>query len=308
VTVELFVTASIDVTTAIRYVVDGVTLGSIYALVSLGLALVFGMMGMINFAHGSLIVAGAYTLYMAIDVVAWPVALLITVLVTAALALALERGAFRPARHADPITLLVTSFALGFVIQNIVVLAWGSRAKSVAGLPDFLSESFTIGSVDIPWFDVVTLGLTIAAVTVLVIFLTRSSKGLQMLAAARDFDMARLVGVKADGVIALAFAISGLLAGPVAFLLVAPSGSMTPNMGVQPLLIAFAGTVIGGMGSLVGATLGGFGLGFVTTMLQVALPESLKPFRDAFVFGIVLVFLLIRPQGLIPGRHFTERV
>jgi branched-chain amino acid transport system permease protein len=302
------VLALIDVTTAIRYIVDGITLGSTDALIALGLALIFGMMNLINFAHGELMMAGAYALLVLMAIVPWAVAVPIMLFCIAGLALIMERAAFRPVRKADPMTLLVTSFALSYLLQNLAILSFGSRAKSLAGLPQFLNASFTVAGVDVPNLDVITVGTTVVVVASLATFLTTASLGLQMLAAARDFDMARLLGVRANRVIATAFAISGVLAGAVAFVLVAQTGIMTPDMGVQPLLVAFAGTIIGGMGSLIGATIGGFTLGFITTMLQAGLPLSLRPFRDAFVFGVVILFLLIRPRGLIPGRATVERV
>jgi branched-chain amino acid transport system permease protein len=150
--------------------------------------------------------------------------------------------------------------------------------------------------------------MTVVLLVGLQVFLNRTPLGLQMLAAAADFPMARLLGVRANRVIAAAFGISGLFAAAVSFALVAQLGQVNPTLGLLPVLIGFAGVIVGGMGSLVGAAVGGFTLGFLTTILQATLPDSLSPFRDAFLFTLVIVFLLFRPQGLLPGRYTVERV
>jgi branched-chain amino acid transport system permease protein len=293
------------VTTVLRYTIDAISLGAIDALIALGLGLVFGLMRLVNFAHGDLVTTGAYMLFVLAGVsvgVAVPV-MIITVI---AVALVLERIAFRPLRNADPMTLLVTSFAVSYLLQNLDTILFNSRTKSVA-LPTFFSNQFRVGSLDVPNLDLVTIGVTSALLIGLRLFFARTATGVQMLAAASDFSMARLLGVRANRVIALAFGMSGLLAGVVSFTLIAQLGDVTPTLGVQPVLIGFAGVIIGGMGSLVGAALGGFVLGALTIALQASLPLSARPFRDAFVFGIVILFLLLRPPGLVASAYVAER-
>jgi branched-chain amino acid transport system permease protein len=290
----------------IQYAIDAVTLSGLYAILALGIALIFGIMRLINFAHGELIMIGGYAL---LFLTKPPILIqaLATIAVVVVFALAMERVAFRPVRNASPATLLVTSFALSYFLQNLTILIFGARAKSAEVSP-FLVESFSVGSIDIPWLDVVTVSLTIVIVVGLTMFLKRTALGIQMRAAAEDFTMARHLGVRANRVIATAFALSGVLAGIASFLLVAQTGTVTANMGTVPVVIAFVATVIGGMGSLPGAVLGGAVLGTLATVLQASLPVELRPFRDAFVYLAVLIILVVRPQGLIIVRSARARV
>jgi len=292
-------------TTFLRYAIDAVSLGAQDGLIALGLGLVFGLMRLVNFAHGDLVTTGAYALFVCAGI-SFGFAVPIMLAVVIVLALLMERVAFRPLRDVDPMTLLVTSFSLSYFLQNLDTIIFSSRTKSIA-VPAFFSSQFNIGTFQIPNLDIVTIGVTAVLLIVLRIFFARTPLGLQILAAASDFSMARLLGVRANRVIAVAFGISGLLAGIVAFTLIAQLGDVTPSLGVQPVLIGFAGVIIGGMGSLVGATLGGFFLGALTIALQASLPLGARPFRDAFVFGIVILFLLVRPQGLVSSSYVVER-
>src|SRR6266511_2640807 len=295
-----------EVTTelVIQDAIDAVSLGSLYALFALGIAVIFGVMRLINFAHGELIMAGAYALVL----IPLPLPLLIpvTVSIVVALALAMERIAFRPVREASPATLLITSFALSFLLQNVAALTWGSLPRTT----DFasgLSSSFTIGSIAIQKLDVVIVAVTLALLAAVNFFLQRTMLGTQMRAAAEDFSMARVLGIRANTVIAAAFALSGLLAAAAAILLTAQTGTVSPTIGVNIVLFAFVATIVGGMGSLPGAVLGGFLIGALTVALQAALPLDLRPYRDAFVFAAVLAVLVVRPQGLLPARATLAR-
>ncbi len=287
-------------TNVIQNAVDALSLGSLFALIALGIALIFGIMRLINFAHGELILVGGYTMYLLADDVPWAVVLVATVAVSALFALAMERIAFRPVRGADPATLLVTSFAVSFLLQNLTILAVNPQPKAV-DVSSSLLDQVSIGSVQVSRLDIVTTITTLVLLAALAVFLKRSSIGLHMRAAAEDFRMARLLGVRANAVIAAAFAVSGLLAGVVAVFWVGRTGSVSPEIGLAPLLAGVVGAVIGGMGNLVGAVLGGYVLGILTVVLDAALPEDLRVYRDAFVFTGVLLILLVRPQGILPG-------
>ncbi len=295
--------------TFIGYIVDAISLGSLDALIALGIGVVFGLMGLVNFAYGDIITLAAYTLVAAIGIFALPfgVAIVLMIAVPIGIALLMERVAFRPVRRADPTTMLITSFALSYTLQNLEILALGARARFVA-LPDFFSGFIRLGPLQIPNLSLFVIATTLVLLVGLTTFLRQTSLGIQMSAAAADFAMARLLGVKANRIIAAAFGISGLFAAAAAFALVAQLGQVNPTLGLLPVLIGFAGVIIGGLGSLAGATVGGFALGFLTIMLQAVLPESLSPFRDAVLFTLVIAFLLVRPQGLLPGRSFAERV
>lgn len=292
-------------TDLIQHLIDALSLGSLYALLALGIALIFGIMNLINFAYGELIMIGAFTLYL-LDGVPWPLQLLACLVVAMLAAMAMERTAFRPFRGASAPVLLVTSFALSFALQSLATVIFGSRAKGVA-LPSFLDKSLSIGDVSFSTLNVITVVVMLVTVAALATFLRSTMVGVQMRAAAENFKTAQLVGVRSNYVILVAFALSGLFAGVAAILIVAQGGTVTPTIGAAPVLIAFVATIIGGLGSLYAAALGGFFLGGLTVLLQVVLPDGLAPYRDAFVYGGVILVLLVRPQGLIVARNLFVR-
>jgi branched-chain amino acid transport system permease protein len=290
----------------LQHLFDAASTGGLYALIALGLALVFGVMNLVNFAYGELLMVGGYVI-LALESLVWPMVVLGAILVVVGVALAMERVAFRPVRSADATTMLITSFAVSILIQNVAVLTQGRRPKGVefgAGL----GEPVSIGGAQVPKVELITIGMVVLLLAVLVLLLKRTQLGIQMRAAAEDFRMARLMGVKADTVIMAAFASSGVLAAVAVVLLIVTSGTVSPGMGLQPVLIAFVAIVIGGMGSLVGAAVGGFLLGAVTVALQAALPLEARGYRDALVFTAVIAVLILRPRGLFASRALEERV
>jgi len=284
----------------LQNLIDAISLGSLYALIALGIALLFGIMQLVNFAHGELIMVGGYT-FLLLEHQSWPVIVIGTTASVVILALLMERVAFRPVRNASPPTLFITSFAISYLIQNIMIMAVGATARA-AQLPLTLSKPVSIGPIDVSRLDLATIAITLLLLLLFAVFLRRTRFGLQMRAAAEDFEMARLLGVRANRVIAGAFAISGVLAAVVALIVVEKTSILTPTMGQTYVLIGFVATVVGGLGSLPAAALGGFVVGFATVGLQAWLPLSLRSYRDAFVFGLVIVILLFRPQGLVVVR------
>jgi branched-chain amino acid transport system permease protein len=300
----------------LQVLVDATALGSLFALVALAIGLVFGVMRLINFAQGDYITIGAYSLVVPAASLtppmlfgAWPAPLMIAAVlfVVMMLALATERVAFRPLRDSNPATLLISSFAVSYFLQHLIILVHSGRPKSV-GIGQGLTAPVDFFGLRVPGIQIVTMAVTAVLLLGLVVFLKRTSLGIQMRAAAENFQMARLLGVAANRVIALAFLISGLLAGTVSLLLVVQTGTLDVRMGLMPVIFAFFATVIGGMGSLAGAALGGFVVGMSSVLLQSYLPIELRPFRDAFVFGLVIIILLVRPQGLILTGAAKERV
>jgi branched-chain amino acid transport system permease protein len=290
----------------IQNAIDAISLGAVYALAALGIGLIFSIMRLINFAHGELIMVGGFTLYVLVGQ-PYLIMMLAAVIATTILALGMERVAFRPMRNANPATLLIASFAVSFLIQHVALMVFGSRAMGVSFMSE-LGESVEFAGLRVPRLQIVTIVVTIALLAGLVLFFRMSRMGTQMRAAAEDFTMARLVGVRANRVIAVAFAISGVLATLVSFYLVAQTGSVSYKMGVSMVLIAFVASVVGGMGSLAGAALGGFIIGIVSVTLQAYLPVDFRPYRDAFVFLLFFAFLLWRPQGLLVRKSELERV
>jgi branched-chain amino acid transport system permease protein len=300
----------------LQTLIDGASLGSLYALVALAIGLVFGIMRLINFVQADYITIGGYSLIVpsaavtpALLLGAWPTPLMIlaVTLVVVLVALLTERAAFRPLREASPGTLLISSFSLSYLLQHVILLIHTSKPKAI-GLGASLAEPVLFLGLRIPKIQIVTMATTIVLLVLLALFLKRTTFGVQMRAAAEDFRMARLLGVRANAVIAVAFVISGVLGAVVSLLLVVQVGILDYQMGVLPVIYAFFATVIGGMGSLAGAALGGFIVGFTSQVLQAVLPETLRPFRDAFVFTVVILILLFRPQGLLAPRSGTERV
>jgi branched-chain amino acid transport system permease protein len=300
----------------IQVAVDATSLGSLYALAALGIGLIFGIMRLLNFAHGDLITIGGYALIVPSSaavatafIANWPVPFLVfgVVLVVVAFALATEAIVFRPMRNSQPTVLLIGSFAVSYFLQHLIILIYTGRAKTVNLWPG-LNDPVNVLGVHIAAIELVTIPVTILLAAALALFMTRTSYGVQMRAASEDFRMARLLGVRANRVVALAFVISGALASVVSLLLVARQGVLVYRLGTPVVIYAFVATIIGGMGSLVGAAVGGFVLGVASVILQVFLPDGMGPSRDVFLFGFVIVLLFVRPQGLIPSRILKERV
>jgi branched-chain amino acid transport system permease protein len=286
--------------------IDALALGSLYALIALGITLVYTVMGMMNFAHGEFIMLSAYALF-AFAGLPFAAAVGGALLAGVGIALLAERVAFRPVRNADLSAQLVTSLAVAAILQNVVTAAVDARAQSVE-TPAAISESTTIGSISVPNLEFLTLGLTVIVLGGLGWLLYRTRTGLAMRAAAENFDMARLLGVRADRVIAIAFAISGVLAAAVGVLLVMQTGQVSPTMGLTPVLVGFVAVVIGGFGRMFGAVIGGLMLGALSSLLAVYLPEGLAPFRDAIVFTFPVLILIVRPHGLLGGEIGKARV
>lgn len=289
-------------TETVQQLVNALSLGGTYALLALGLAIVYSILGMINFAHGAFMtIAGYVMLFAASAMLPFPIVVVLAVAAAAAAAVAVERIAFRPMRGAGASALLLTGFAVTLVLEIAFLNLISARPQAVR-IPEWLRGSFSIGDFTFGVTQVTSIGLTIVLLIGLNLFLSRTYTGLSVKAAADDFGTTKLMGISADWVIAVAFALSGILAGVAAVLWVAQRGSVDPAMGFLPTLKAFIAATIGGLGTLSGAVAGGFLLGAVEILLQAFLPSSLLPFRDAFALGIVIVVLLLRPQGLLALR------
>lgn len=293
----------------LQFLINALSLGGLYALMALGLALVYSILQLVNFAYGELVMVGGYTLLVVGQAtgIPWLIVAATAIFMAVLTSIILERVAFRPVRQASPNTMLITSFAVSTLLQNAALLFVSPRTKAVR-VPAFFIENMRIGELMVAKSNLVTLVVSLAVLGVLTLFLRRTILGSALRAAADDFVMTRLLGVRANLVIATAFAISGLLAGIVSLFWIGRSGSVIPQIGLTPVLIAFVASVIGGMGSLTGAVVGGYLLGFVTVALNTFLPQDLLDFRQAFVFAIVILVLLFRPKGLISGAYSAERI
>jgi|RhiMetdeSRZDD1v2_1073273.scaffolds.fasta_scaffold79120_4 branched-chain amino acid transport system permease protein len=300
--------------TAIQYILDSIAYGSLFALMAMGLALLFGVMGLMNFAYGELIMAGAYTMFFTRSW-GWLGMIVTTLIVVTVLSLVMELVAFRPLRGASPVTLLITSFAVSYALQEFAwtdVLGLSHRfngatigtgpQKGVQPYP-WLTQQYQVKGVLVSKLEIITVIVTIALLVGMTLLLKRTMLGIQLRASTQDFRMAQLVGVKANWVISSAFAITGVLAGAVALLYVFRTGLVAPDMGQGPLLVAFVGGVIGGLGSLSGAALGGFVLGVIINILNASLPVKLHSYSLLFAFMAVIAIVVLQPEGLIAFRR-----
>ncbi len=285
---------------ALQQLINALSLGSTYALLALGLAMVFSILGLVNFAHGELVTVAAYTIYLENEHgVPFAIQVVSAVVAASIAAVLMERIAFRPLRGASFVTLLFSSFALSVIIQNLFLAFVSPRQKGVA-MPNVFNTAFRFGGTySIGWLPVITTITCLLSLVVLTLFLRRSVQGLGMLAASQDFQVTRLMGISANRVIMAAFAISGALAGVAAIFILARRGTVEPTMGFNPVLKAFIASVIGGLGSLSGAVVGGFVLAFIEVALDATLPVDIAPFRDAFALLIVIAILYFRPEGLL---------
>jgi branched-chain amino acid transport system permease protein len=289
-----------------QYLISSLSLGGLYALMALGLVIVYGILRLVNFAYGELVMVAGYGLLLFGDTpLPWIIVAVLSVIVAMIAGVLMERIAFRPVRNSSPTTMLITSFAVSTLLQSIALLTVSPRPRAPR-LPGTFVESISIGNVQVKIVDVVGIVIGVLALVALTVFLRRTVIGLALRAAADDFTMTRLLGVPANRVIAAAFAVSGMMAGIVALFWVGRTGQTYPTVGLQPVLIAFIASVVGGMESLKGAVLGGYLLGFLTMGLQTWLPQGVNNYRDAVMFGIVIVVLLLRPQGLIPPAYARE--
>jgi branched-chain amino acid transport system permease protein len=292
----------------LQSIIDGIALGAVYGVVAVGIGLVFGVMRLVNFAYGELITAGGYTLAFLSGQPA-VVAIIACFAVVIALALLQERVAFRRLRNASPATMLVATFAVSFLLQNIYLLSFGSRGSTVGTLGG-LNTAIAIGTLRIRWIAIVAVIVGAVLLSGLTLFLNRTTIGLELRASAADFRTARLLGVRADRVIGYSFAISGALAAAVSVLLTVQSPLVTPDFGVQVTIFALVGVVVGGLDRLLTATLGGFLIGFATAFVGDELPSSSSVYLPSVIYGLVIVVLLVRPGGLFASaRALTaERV
>ncbi|TML95629.1 MAG: branched-chain amino acid ABC transporter permease [Actinobacteria bacterium] len=289
---------------------DAVGLGSIYALMAVGIGLVFGVLRLVNFAYGQLVMAGAYALAFASER-GWPVGVGIALCfgVVLVLSLLMDRLVFRPLRAHSPAVMLVATFAVAFLLQSIALLWFGPLGKISASLAS-LNQPVTISGIDIRKIAIVATGLTVLCLVLLVVLLGRTNVGLHMRAAAMDFSTAQLLGVRAGRVIGAAVLISGVLAAIVAVMLTVQTPLVTPDFALRDTILVLAGVVLGGMNSLVPATLGGFAIGFASGLLGGALPTDKSQYLPSFLFAAVILVLLIRPGGLFTreGQRAVERV
>jgi branched-chain amino acid transport system permease protein len=287
---------------------DGLSLGAIYALMAVGIGLVFGVLRLVNFAYGQLVMAGAFALALASQW-GWPVwaGIVLCFAVVLSLSVAMDHLVFRPLRGHSPAVMLVATFAVAFLLQNVALLWFGSLGKIATSLAS-LNRPWTISGVDIRKIAVVAVVVAIACLVLLQLLLERTEIGLHMRAASMDFATSRMLGVRANRVISFAVLLSGALAAVVAVMLTVQTPLVTPDFALRDTIVVLAGVVVGGLNRPIPATLGGFSIGFATGVLGGALPTNQSQYLPTFVFVAVILVLLVRPRGLFDFSRTVERV
>ncbi len=284
----------------VQQLINGLNLGSIYALIAIGLTMVYGLLRLINFAHGDLMMLGAYLGLFILANSFFPLgaAVLLPMLVIGAVGVLIERVAYRPLRGGPEVSMLMTSLAVSWIIQNVMTMTVTAQPRSFR-LPEGVNELYEVGGVSFSRLDVISFVLAVGLMILLSVFVRKNRVGIGMRAASENLRAARLMGININQVIVAAFAIGSALAAVAGVLWAGKYGTVDPFMGFLPGLKAFVAAVIGGIGVIPGAVLGGYLLGFAEILFVGFLPPEYSGYRDAFVFALLLIILLIRPNGIL---------
>lgn len=287
----------------IEQLINGLRTGSIYALIAIGYTMVYGIAKMINFAHGDIIMVGAYALYFSISVLGLPVpvALVITVIVCAVLGVVIEKVAYKPLRSVPPLAVLITAIGMSFFLQSASLLIFGSTPIPFQSV--IPNVNISVGPVVISSITVVTLIVTAIAMILLTLFVNKTKMGSAMRAVSEDKGAAELMGINVNSTISLTFAIGSALAAVAGVLYICQYQSMKPTLGALPGIKAFVAAVLGGIGSIPGAMLGGILLGLIESVSKAYISTELA---DAIVFGVLIVVLLFRPSGLLGKKKIVK--
>ena len=292
-----------NISTFIAQIINGLQTGSVYALVALGYSMVYGIILLLNFAHGDIIMIGAYMVYYAIASFALPpvVAVLLAILVSTALGVTIEKIAYTPLRSAPRLSLLITAIGISFLLENGAQLLFGADQKSMSPM---VSGNIVLGSVIVSYAALVTIAVTVAVMIVLSMFVNKTKMGKAMRAVSEDMGAAQLMGISLNKTISLTFAIGSALAGIGSALYLCAYPQASPTMGSMLGIKAFVAAVLGGIGSIPGAMIGGFAIGLLEALVAAA---HLSMWKDAAVFLILIIVLLFKPTGFL-GRKIQEKV
>ena len=290
-------------TSILEQLINGLRTGSIYALIALGYTMVYGIAKMINFAHGDIIMVGAYTLYIGISLLHLPVipAMILTAVVCSVLGVLIEKIAYKPLRKAPPLAVLITAIGMSYFLQSMALLIFSSTPipfKSVINL-----ETVQIGSVHISGITIITLLVTTITMVALTLFINKTRAGSAMRAVSEDRGAAELMGINVNKTISMTFAIGSALAAVAGILYICQYQSLRPTLGALPGIKAFVAAVLGGIGSVPGAMLGGIVLGIIESLAKAYISTELA---DAIVFGVLVIVLLVRPAGLLGKKKLVK--
>lgn len=286
---------------------NALSLGSLYALIAIGYTMVYGIIRLINFAHGDIFMFALYAVYYgaAIFLLPWPVAVIGSIIVTVLMGVTIERFAYRPLRSAPKLSVLISAIGVSFFLESLATVVFGGLPKSFPS-PDFFNDTQVFGGVSIANVTFIIPIVTFLCLAGLVYVIDHTKTGMAMRAVSRDYTASRLMAINVDSIVTLTFVIGSALAAVGGVLWGIRYTQITPLMGVMPGLKCFIAAVIGGIGNIRGAVLGGFLLGFLEIFLVGLLP-SLSGYRDAFAFIALILILLVRPQGLL-GAQVTDKV
>ena len=288
----------------IQTFISGLSLGSIYALIALGYTMVYGIAKMLNFAHGDIIMVGAYTCIVAVGTMNLPpvVAILLAIAVCALLGVAIEFLAYKPLRQAQPLAVLITAIGVSYFLQNVALLAFGSENKTFPALIKL--PIFEVGGVFIEGITLLTMGVTAVIMVVLTLFISKTRMGKAMRAVSEDKGAAELMGISVNRTISVTFAIGSALAAVAAIFYGLNYTYIQPTTGSMPGIKAFTAAVFGGIGSIPGAMLGGILMGIIEQMSKTYISTL---WSDAVVFGVLVLVLVVKPTGLL-GKQIREKV
>lgn len=291
----------------ISYLINGISLGSVYAIIALGYTMVYGIAKMLNFAHGDVIMVGAFTVFTIVSTLGLPVwlGIILSIVVCTVFGIVIERIAYKPLRNAaSPLAVLITAIGVSYLLQNIALLVFGANAKSFTSVVPFHGVKLADGQLNISGETIVTIAACIVIMTGLTLFVKKTKAGQAMLAVSEDKGAAQLMGINVNGTIALTFAIGSALAAVAGMLLCSAYPTLTPYTGSMPGIKAFVAAVFGGIGSIPGAMIGGILLGIIEIFGKAYISSQMA---DAIVFAVLIIVLLVKPTGIL-GKNIQEKV
>lgn len=290
----------------LNYLINGLSLGSVYAIIALGYTMVYGIAKMLNFAHGDVIMVGGFVIYTAMSSLGINpiIAVLVSIVLCTVLGVTIEKVAYKPLRKASPLAVLITAIGVSYLLQNLALLIFGSDAKLFTSVVKVPALSLAGGQVVITGETLVTIICCVAIMIVLSLFIKKTKAGQAMLAVSEDKDAAELMGINVNGTISLTFAIGSGLAAVAGALLCSAYPTLTPYTGSMPGIKAFVAAVFGGIGSIPGAFIGGILLGIIENLSKAYISSQMA---DAIVFSVLIIVLLVKPTGIL-GKKISEKV
>ena len=290
----------------INYLINGISLGSVYAIIALGYTMVYGIAKMLNFAHGDVIMIGSYVVFVTVSTMGLPpmAGVLLAVAVCTLFGMTIERIAYKPLRGASPLAVLITAIGVSYLLQNVALLIFGADTKSFTSVVTLPAIKLAGGEMTITGETIVTILSCIVIMIGLTAFINKSKAGQAMLAVSEDRGAATLMGINVNGTIALTFAIGSALAAIAGVLLCSAYPSLTPYTGSMPGIKAFVAAVFGGIGSIPGAFIGGILLGVIEILSKAYISSQMS---DAIVFSVLIIVLLVKPTGIL-GKKINEKV